>query len=87
MWVTRQETYAFRSRDYQGSSVPSPKCLGVEGTAHPTPSLRAQAIRRTLVETGTGTPVDGAAIVLLDEADAQISWWLTDPFGRFSFIL
>ncbi len=54
---------------------------------HPTPSLRAQAIRGTLVEAGTGTPVDGAAIVLLDEADAQISWWLTDPSGRFSFIL
>ena len=54
---------------------------------HPTPSLRAQAIRGTLVEAGTGTPVDGAAIVLLDEAYAQISWWLTDPSGRFSFIL
>ena len=54
---------------------------------HPAPSLRAQAIRGTLVEAGSGAPVDGAAIVLLDEADTQISWWLTDPSGRFSFIL
>lgn len=54
---------------------------------HPTSSLRAQAIRGTLVEAGTGMPVDGAAVVLLDEADTQISWWLTDPAGRFSFIL
>ena len=54
---------------------------------HPTPSLRAQAIRGTLVEAGTDMPIDGAAVVLLDEADSQISWRLTDPSGRFSFIL
>ena len=61
--------------------------LLVVALVHSTPSLRAQAIRGTLVEAGTGGPVDGAAMVLLDEADTQISWRLTDPAGRFSFIL
>ncbi len=54
---------------------------------YPAPSLRAQAILGTLVEEAGGAPVDGAAVVLLDEADAQISWRLTDPAGRFSFML
>ena len=51
------------------------------------PSLRAQIIRGTLVEELSEVPVDGAAVVLLDEADRQISWRLTDPAGRFSFVL
>ncbi len=51
------------------------------------PSLDAQAIHGTLVEATIGTPVDGAAVVLLDETDSQIAWRLTDPLGRFSFPL
>ncbi len=61
--------------------------LAVAGLLLPAPCLRAQAITGTLVEEGSGAPVDGAAVVLLDVADDQISWRLTDPSGRFSFAL
>ena len=53
----------------------------------PGSSLRAQAIHGTLVDASTGAPVDGAAVVLLDEVDTQVAWRLTDPSGRFSFPL
>ena len=53
----------------------------------PTSSLRAQAIHGTLVDAGSGMPLDGAAVVLLDAADEQLSWRLTDTAGRFNFAL
>ncbi len=49
--------------------------------------LEAQAIRGRLVEAATRAPVEGAAIVLLDERDRQIDWRLTDTSGRFHFAL
>ena len=51
------------------------------------PALHGQAIHGTLVDAGNGVPVDGAAVVLLDAVDAQVTWRLTDPSGRFAFAL
>jgi len=63
--------------------------LGVTLTAciGPNSSLRAQAIHGTLVDAGSGIPVDGGAVVLLAAADEQLSWRLTDTSGRFNFAL
>ena len=61
--------------------------LALAGLALRAPPLQAQAIRGTLVEEGSGAPVDGAAVVLLDASEEPISWRLTDPVGRFSFVL
>ncbi len=61
--------------------------LAIAGLSLGAPSLQAQAITGTLVEEGTGAPVDGAAVVLLDASEEPISWRLTDPVGRFSFVL
>ena len=49
--------------------------------------LEAQIIRGRLVEAATRAPVEGAAIVLLDELDQQVAWRLTDASGRFDFVL
>ena len=51
---------------------------------HPT-ALSGQWVRGTLVELGTGTPIEGAAIVALDPDDRRLAWTLTDALGRFFF--
>lgn len=45
----------------------------------------AQWVRGTLVEQGTGTPIEGAAIVALDPDNRRLAWTLTDVSGRFFF--
>lgn len=47
------------------------------------PHLSAQTIRGTLVEQGTGEPVDGGIVILLDTAGAQRGGTLSDSHGRF----
>jgi Carboxypeptidase regulatory-like domain len=47
----------------------------------------AQAIRGSLVEAGSGAPVEGAAVLLLDEAGDRLAWVLTDAAGRYQFVL
>ncbi len=47
----------------------------------------AQAIRGALVEAGSGTPVEGAAVLLLDESGERLAWTLTDGAGRYQFVL
>ncbi len=44
-----------------------------------------QWVRGTLVEQGTGAPIEGAAIVALDPNDTRLAWTLTDTSGRFFF--
>ncbi len=44
-----------------------------------------QWVRGTLVEQGTGAPIEGAAIVALDADDRRLAWTLTDALGRFFF--
>ena len=47
--------------------------------------LTAQAITGTLVEAGTGAPVEGASVILLNRSGDQVTWRLTDAAGRFDF--
>jgi hypothetical protein len=48
--------------------------------------LSAQsAISGTVIETETGAPVIGAAVVLLDLSGEQVAWRLTDVAGEFGF--
>ena len=47
--------------------------------------LSAQAITGTLVEAETGTPVEGASVILLNRSGDQVDWRLTDAVGRFDF--
>ena len=42
-------------------------------------------ISGTVVETETGAPVEGTAVVLLDDSGAQVAWSLTDAAGQFRF--
>ena len=42
-------------------------------------------ISGTVVETETGAPVEGAAVVLLDRSREEVAWRLTDAAGRFVF--
>lgn len=46
-----------------------------------------QLVRGTLVEQNSSTPIEGAAIVLLDSDDVRVAWTLTDAAGRFHFRL
>ncbi len=48
------------------------------------PALSAQAVGGWLREEGTGRPIEGAVVVLLDEAGVQRAGTLTDAGGRFS---
>ena len=47
--------------------------------------LAAQAISGMLVESGTGAPVEGASVVLLNRDGERLAWRLTDAAGRFEF--
>ena len=47
--------------------------------------LAAQAITGTLVEAGTGAPIEGASVVLLNRSGDEVTWRLTDAAGRFYF--
>jgi hypothetical protein len=44
----------------------------------------AQAVRGELVEEGSGTPIEGALVVLIDGNARQVAGSLTDRNGRFS---
>lgn len=46
--------------------------------------LAAQSVAGRLAEEGSGRPIEGAVVVLLDEAGAQRTGTLTDASGRFS---
>jgi len=48
-----------------------------------TGSLHAQAVRGVLVERGSGRPVRGGFVVLLDDSNAEVVRALTDDAGRF----
>lgn len=50
-------------------------------------AVTGQWVRGTLVEQGTGMPIEGAAIVALDPDDRRLAWTLTDASGRFFFQL
>ncbi len=45
--------------------------------------LEAQSIRGTLVEDGSGIPIEGAFVVLLDGSDSTVAGTLTDDQGVF----
>lgn len=45
--------------------------------------VSSQLVRGTLVEQDTGTPIEGAAIVVLTPDDRRLAWTLTDAAGRF----
>jgi hypothetical protein len=47
------------------------------------PALSAQSVRGRLVEEGGGAAIEGAVVVLLDEAGDQSGGMLTDAEGRF----
>ena len=51
------------------------------------PRAAGQVIRGTLVEQDFGTPIEGAAILLLDADGMRVAWTLTDAAGRFFFSL
>jgi hypothetical protein len=45
--------------------------------------LQAQSVRGTLVEEGSGIPIEGAFVVLLDASDSTVAGTLTDDLGVF----
>lgn len=45
--------------------------------------LKAQSVRGTLVEEGSGIPIEGAFVVLLDGSDSTVAGTLTDDRGVF----
>ena len=47
--------------------------------------LGAQTINGTLVEAGTGMPVEGASVTLLSRDNERLDWSLTNAAGRFNF--
>jgi hypothetical protein len=50
-----------------------------------TAPLAAQAISGTVVEAETGTPIQGASVILLSRDGERLDWRLTDAAGRFEF--
>ena len=58
-------------------------CLGA--ILFVTAPLGAQAITGTLVESETGAPVEGAAVILLSRDGERLDWRLTNATGRFDF--
>ena len=58
-------------------------CLGA--VLFVTVPLGAQAISGTLVESETGAPVEGAAVILLSRNGERLDWRLTNATGRFNF--
>ncbi len=46
-------------------------------------NLEAQSVRGTLVEEGSGTPIEGAFVVLLRGSDSTVAGTLTDDLGVF----
>lgn len=46
----------------------------------------AQTVRGVLVEEGSGRPIDGAMVILLDAGAQQVAGSLTDVAGRFSIV-
>ena len=58
--------------------------LFVLGLVPPTP-LTGQAISGIVVEAGTGIPIQGASVILLNRAGERLDWRLTNVEGRFEF--
>jgi len=49
----------------------------------PGPSVVAQTVQGQVLERNSGGPVEGALVLLLDEASATQGGYLTNPMGRF----
>ncbi len=58
--------------------------LFVLGLVPPTP-LTGQAISGIVVQAGTGVPIQGASVILLNRAGERLDWRLTNVEGRFEF--